>query len=74
RKHWGIENKLHWHLDVTFKEDQSRIRTENAPINMNILRKIVLQKIKKMTDKSSLKKRRFRASLNVQYLLNILIA
>jgi predicted transposase YbfD/YdcC len=74
RKHWGIENKLHWHLDVTFKEDQSRIRTENAPINMNILRKIALQKIKKMTDKSSLKKRRFRASLNVQYLLNILIA
>ncbi len=73
RQHWGIENKLHWHLDVTFREDQSRIRTQNAPLNMNILRKIALQKIKNMTDKSSLKKRRFRASLNVKYLQSVLI-
>jgi len=74
RNHWGIENKLHWHLDVTFKEDESRIRTKNAPINMNILRKIALQKIKKVPDKSSLKKRRFRASLNIEYLQNVLLS
>ena len=73
RKHWSIENQLHWHLDVTFKEDESRIRTKNAPINLNILRKIALQKIKKINDKSSLKKRRFRASLNIDYLTNLLI-
>ena len=43
RKHWSIENQLHWHLDVTFNEDDSIIRTGNAPINMSILRKIALQ-------------------------------
>lgn len=73
RNHWSIENQLHWHLDVTFKEDESRIRTENAPINMNILRKMALQKIKASTDKSSMKKRRFKASLNINYLNNLLI-
>ena len=73
RNHWSIENQLHWHLDVTFQEDDSRIRTKNAPMNMNILRKIALQQIKKVTDKSSLKKRRFRSSLNIDYLTNVLI-
>ncbi len=73
RNHWSIENHLHWHLDVTFNEDANRIRTKNAPVNLNILRKIALQKVKKMNDKSSLQKRRFRASLNSQYLLQLLI-
>ena len=73
RNHWSIENQLHWHLDVTFREDDSRIRIKNAPINLNILRKIALQKIKQFDDKSSLKKRRFRASLNIEYLTKLLI-
>ena len=74
RRHWSIENHLHWHLDVTFREDENRMRSKNAPINMNILRKFALQKIKKMTDKSSLKKRRFMASLNAMYLREVLLA
>ena len=72
RGHWSIENQLHWHLDITFNEDASRVRTKNAPINLSIIRKIALHRIKKMTDKISLKKRRFRASLNNQYLIQTL--
>lgn len=72
RGHWGIENHLHWHLDVTFGEDASRARSGNAPVNLNILRKMALQRIRQMKDKRSLKKRRFRAALNQDYLLEIL--
>jgi len=74
RKHWSIENQLHWHLDVTFNEDTSRVRTKNSAENMNILRKMALQIVKRKTDKSSFKKRRFRASLNADYLTELLLA
>ncbi len=73
REHWSIENKLHWHLDVTFSEDQSRARLGNAAENLSILRKMALQKISQMTDKLSKKKRRFRASLNNLYLIDIIL-
>lgn len=72
RGHWSIENHLHWHLDVTFNEDKSRSRKGNAPQNLNILRKMALQRIAKMEDKISLKKRRFRASMNEEYLLKVI--
>lgn len=72
RGHWSIENQLHWHLDVTFKEDACRSRTGNAPQNLNILRKMALRKISNMKDKLSLKKRRFRASMNLDYLAKVL--
>ncbi len=73
RKHWSIENNLHWHLDVTFGEDHSRARTGKAAENLSILRKMALQKISQMTDKLSKKKRRFRASLNNLYLIDIIL-
>lgn len=72
RAHWGIENHLHWHLDVTFREDASRSRTGNAPENLNILRKIALHRITRDDSKLSKKKRRFRASMNLDYLEKIL--
>jgi len=56
RGHWGIENHLHWHLDVTFREDASRARSGNVPLNLNILRKVALQRITNMADKLSKKK------------------
>jgi len=71
RGHWGIENHLHWHLDVTFREDANRSRSGYAPQNLNILRKMALQRISKSKGKLSLKKRRFRASMNVDYLRKI---
>lgn len=72
RGHWGIENLLHWHLDVTFREDASRARSGNAPLNLNILRKMALTRIRQMKDNLSLKKRRFRAALNQDYLVKVL--
>lgn len=72
RGHWSIENHLHWHLDVTFKEDACRARDGYAAENLNILRKFGLFKLGNMNDKLSLKKRRFRASLNLEYLEKIL--
>ena len=72
RGHWSIENKLHWHLDVTFKEDASRSRKGNAPENLNILRKIALQRVNLQKDKLSKKKRRFKAAMNTNYIKEIL--
>jgi len=72
RGHWSIENHLHWHLDVTFKEDDCRSRTGNAPENLNILRKVALHRLTNMTGKASLKKKRYRASMNTDYLEKVM--
>jgi predicted transposase YbfD/YdcC len=68
RGHWGIENLLHWHLDVTFKEDKCRVRTGNAPENLATLRKLALQIISEHNDKLSLQKRRVRAAYDTEYM------
>ncbi|KAA6327054.1 hypothetical protein EZS27_023918, partial [termite gut metagenome] len=60
RGHWGIENHLHWHLDVTFKEDACRARVDNAPLNLSIIRKFALQLLSNIKDKHSLKKDNIR--------------
>jgi predicted transposase YbfD/YdcC len=74
RNHWSIENRLHWHLDVTFREDQCRTRKDNAPENMATLRKIALQALKQeqTKKKESIKTKRNIAAWNDQYLLDIL--
>jgi predicted transposase YbfD/YdcC len=64
RQHWGIENQLHWTLDMTFKEDESRIRAEAAPENFAIMRHIALNLIKNDTSrKASVKRKRFMVTL-----------
>lgn len=72
RGHWSIENQLHWHLDVSFNEDKSRIRKDNSTENMNIIRKLALQILKGMNDKRSVKGRRQRAGWNDEYLMEVL--
>ena len=72
RGHWGIENLLHWHLDVTFKEDACRARNKNAPENLATIRKLALQILHNQKDKLSLKKRQYKAALNANYLKKIL--
>lgn len=72
RQHWSIENALHWQLDVCFHEDRSRIRKDQAPENMAILRKIALQGLKQVQDTQSIKSRRKIAGWNDQYLSSIL--
>lgn len=72
RGHWSIENQLHWHLDVSFNEDKSRVRKDNGAENMNSMRKLSLQCMKKMKDKTSIKGRRLKAGWNDNYLIKIL--
>jgi predicted transposase YbfD/YdcC len=61
RGHWGIENNLHWALDVVFREDDCRVLKGNAPENLNTLRKIALEILTSSPDKNSLKVRRKNA-------------
>jgi predicted transposase YbfD/YdcC len=72
RGHWGVENHLHWHLDVTFNEDACRARMGNAPENLSSLRKFALQIINEHHDKLSLKKRRVKAAFDVNYLIELI--
>ena len=73
RSHWSIENSLHWVLDVSFREDESRIRKANAPENMAVLRHIALNMIKKETSlKKSIKSKRLRAGWDNDYLMKVL--
>ena len=74
RGHWGIENQLHWHLDVTFKEDACRARKGFAAQNLSTVRKMALQIVKAHSDNRSIRKRLFRASLSQDYLLELLRA
>ena len=53
RGHWGIENQLHWVLDVVMSEDQARARKDNAPENIALLRRLTLNIIKRNKDKGS---------------------
>jgi len=72
RDHWGVENRLHWHLDVTFNEDQSRLRKDHGAENFSRLRRLALNLLKRATDKGSLKGKRFRCSLDREFLLKVL--
>jgi predicted transposase YbfD/YdcC len=60
RSHWGIENRLHWRLDVTFHEDESRIRKGNAPAIMTTVRHICINLFQKGKSALSVKKQRYQ--------------
>jgi len=68
RAHWGIENRLHWVLDVVFHDDLVRLRTENGPHNMALVKHIAMNLVRNPKDKHSLKIRRKLANLNPDYL------
>jgi len=73
RSHWGVENSLHWVLDVAMGEDDSRIRKENAPANMAALRRIALNLLKQeRTLKRGIQGKRLKAALSPDYLLKVL--
>lgn len=72
RGHWSIENQLHWHLDITFKEDACRARTGYASQNLSVLRKIALHIVSEQNDKLSIKNRLYRAALDISYLKKLL--
>ncbi|MGK2231537.1 ISAs1 family transposase [Colwellia polaris] len=68
RKHWSIENQLHWVLDISFNEDLSRVRRGNVAENMSVLRHLVLNLLREETSfKKGLKAKRFKAALDTDY-------
>jgi predicted transposase YbfD/YdcC len=75
RGHWSIENSLHWVLDVTFQEDNNRIRKDNAPANFAVLRHLAVNIIcQNKSRKLSVRKKRFLASLDEEYSRELLDA
>jgi predicted transposase YbfD/YdcC len=68
RAHWGVENRLHWVLDVVFHDDLSRLRSGYGPQNMGVFKHMALNMVRKPKDKHSLKSRRKLASLNEDYM------
>lgn len=68
RAHWGIENRLHWVLDVVFHDDLTRLRTGSGPQNMAVVKHIAMNLVRNPNDKHSLKVRRKRANLDPDYL------
>ena len=72
RSHWGIENRVHWVLDVTFKEDLYRLRIGHGAHNMAVVRHFALNLVRQAKDKRAIKRRRKVASWNPQYLTEML--
>lgn len=74
RGHWGIENQLHWQLDVTFQEDQCRIRKNHGDVNFSTLRRTALSLLKnESTRKVGIKNKRLIAAWNEAYLEQVLL-
>ena len=74
REHWAIENKLHWSLDVIFREDSDLARKDNAPLNLNILDKTALYLVSH-ADMGNIgrKRKRYRATLDPEVLLSVIL-
>ena len=73
REHWGIENRVHWVLDIAFREDESRVRKGHGPENLATMRHMALNLIRRdTTSKGGVKARRLRAGWDEDYLLKVL--
>ena len=74
RNHWGIENNLHWQLDVSFAEDDNRVSKRNGAENLALLRKLALMMLKRHPGKQSLAGKQWNAALDPQFLEEVLLA
>jgi predicted transposase YbfD/YdcC len=74
RGHWGIENRLHWVLDVVFRDDMARLRTGHGARNMAVVRHFAINLVRAARDKKSIKLRRKLAGWSDDYLASILTA
>jgi predicted transposase YbfD/YdcC len=68
RGHWGIENNLHWQLDVSFREDECRVRTDHAPANLSVIRRFALGMLKRETScRRGIETKRLKCAANDEY-------
>lgn len=72
RGHWGIENNLHWQLDVSFSEDSSRIENRHGAENMGLFRKLALALLKQQPQKESIARKRKTAALDLDFLSEVI--
>ena len=72
RAHWGIENNLHWMLDIVLNEDQNRTRMDHGPENLAVLRHMALNIVRKETSKGSMRVKFKRAGWNNDFLATLL--
>src|SRR6266851_2466826 len=73
RNHWGIENNLHWQLDVTFREDENRVQRRHGAENLALLRRLALVLLKRHASKESMACKRLAAALDPAFLEEILL-
>lgn len=74
RGHWQIANKLHWSLDVAFREDDSRLRAENAAENFGVVRHVALNLLRNVDSKVGIKNRRLKAGWSDDFLTQVLVS
>ena len=74
RKHWGIENNLHWQLDVVFGEDANRVTRRQGGQNLAMVRRLALGLLKRHADKGSIPCKRLAAAYDTDFLEEILLS
>ena len=72
RSHWAIENSLHWVMDMVFRDDESRVRTNHAPANFTTIKHMALNLLRRPAGKQSLRGRRKAASWDDDFLASLL--
>ena len=72
RSHWGIENQLHWQLDVSFREDANQVENRHGAANLALMRKLALGLLKQHPRKDSIARKRKRTALDTAFLGEIL--
>jgi len=74
RGHWAVENSLHWVLDMVFRDDECRLRTDHAPANFTTLKHMALNLIRRAKTKDSIRLRRKVAAWNDEFLVSLVVA